>query len=490
MNDKQILIRGANILTMDPALPDLPQGDILIVDGRIKSLAGRIDVDDAEVIDARGMIAVPGFVDAHRHTWQSLLHGIRTDWHFLDYMTYVRGMLSVCHDPEDAYVANKLGALEALDSGITTLVDHSHLQISEEHSDALVAGLKESGIRGIFCYGNYRNPRRQDLEQKNVEAALREITGPLSDWHRTNAERVRRQHFSDPDGLLKFGIATSEFTKFASVQPVLEEIEFSRSLDPQIISMHVGTTAKEPFRLVAELAKAKALGPDMVFVHGNHLTEEELSAIAQAKASIVSTIEPETTSAAWPVVDRFQRMGGTPSIGIDIMLDFSGDMFGQMRLLLNVLKLEQSFRDLSAMIRKVHPKRALEVATCLGAEAIGMQKLIGSLTPGKCADIVLMKKDGLGLTPMNNAYPAVVCYGHPSLVDTVLVNGRVVKRGGALVGVHWPDLKEEVLRAHRRVAERVKTMPEDVIRQAWASRMFLKIEPSPPRTLLHLYEEA
>lgn len=94
---------------------------------------------------------------AHRHTWQTPLHGVRTDWNLLDYMTFIRGMYCVCYEPEDAALANWVGALEALDSGITTLVDHSHLQLSEAHSDALAEGMIRSGIRGIFCCGTYRN---------------------------------------------------------------------------------------------------------------------------------------------------------------------------------------------------------------------------------------------------------------------------------------------------------------------------------------------
>jgi cytosine/adenosine deaminase-related metal-dependent hydrolase len=461
---------------MDVTIPDLSRGDILVRDGRIEAVAEELQIDGADILDARGMIAVPGFVDAHRHTWQTQLHGIRTDWNHLDYMTYVRGMLSACYDPEDAYLGNLVGALEALDSGITTLVDHSHLQISEEHSDGLVRGLKESGIRGIFCYGTYRNPSREEILSQDLSGLLNELAGPLSHWHRANAERVRSKHFSDRCAPLKFGIATSEFSKFQTARPMIQEIEWARSLDPQRITMHVATTANEPLRSVSELARVKLLGPDLLFVHGNHLNDSELTDVVEAGASIVSTIEPEMTYGAWPVVERLQRIGGTASMGIDVLIDFSGDMFGQMRALLNVWRLQISLRNPNSMTRKVHQKKVLEIATIEGAKAVGLDAEIGSLTPGKCADVVLVRKDTLGMVPMNNPYAAIVSYGNSSLVDTVILNGKIVKRAGALVGVNWPSLKSDLLRSHGRIAARAGGLPEQAIRRAWASRFRVEIE--------------
>ena len=124
MNLQRILFRGATILPMDGQSPDLPTGDLLVEGDRIAAVAPRLQVDDAEEIDATGALLCPGFVDTHRHTWQTPLHGVRTDWNLLDYMTYIRGMYCVSYEPEDAELANWVGALEALDSGITTLVDH------------------------------------------------------------------------------------------------------------------------------------------------------------------------------------------------------------------------------------------------------------------------------------------------------------------------------------------------------------------------------
>jgi len=157
VNPQRILFKGATILTIDGKSADLPVGDLLVEGDRIAAIAPALAVDDAELVDAEGTVMCPGFVDTHRHTWQTPLHGVRTDWNLLDYMTFIRGMYCVSYAPEDAELANWVGALEALDSGITTLVDHSHLQLSEAHSDALAAGFLRSGIRGIYCYCTYRN---------------------------------------------------------------------------------------------------------------------------------------------------------------------------------------------------------------------------------------------------------------------------------------------------------------------------------------------
>jgi 5-methylthioadenosine/S-adenosylhomocysteine deaminase len=203
---RKTLIRNASILTMDRAFGDLPYGDILIVDDRIAEIAVAISADDAEIFDATEMIASPGFVDTHRHTWQTQLKGVAIDWSLFDYVCLMRSMYSVCYDPDDAYLGNYVGALEAVNAGITSLVDHSHLQISNEHSNALVAGLKDSGIRGILCYGVYRNPKYTPGDVLTPAAIAGDVAGPLEEFQRINAARIRERFFPSNDGLLQFGI--------------------------------------------------------------------------------------------------------------------------------------------------------------------------------------------------------------------------------------------------------------------------------------------
>ncbi len=156
---KRVLISNATIVSMDPGLGVIERGDLLIEEDRIAQVGLTIDCDDAESIDASGMIVAPGFVDTHRHVWQTQLRGVAANWSLFDYSCLMRNAYGVSYDPEDAYLGNFAGALEALAAGVTTLVDHSHLQISEEHSAGLIRGLREAGVRGVYCHGLYANPR-------------------------------------------------------------------------------------------------------------------------------------------------------------------------------------------------------------------------------------------------------------------------------------------------------------------------------------------
>lgn len=469
MNKQRILFKGATILPMDGKSEDLAVGDLLVEDDLIAAIAPNLHIVDAEVIDASGMVMCPGFVDTHRHTWQMPLHGVRTDWNLLDYMTFIRGMYCVCYEPEDAALANWVGALEALDSGITTLVDHSHLQLSEAHSDGLAEGFIKSGIRGIFCYGTYRNLiYKPGQKNQDLPSLLDDVNGPLNEWHKQNATRIRDKFFTDDSARVRFGIASREFETLPEADSMLQELRWSRTLKPARISVHVGMSAHEPLNVVRELHKAGEIGPDLLFVHGNHLTDDELQMIIDGGASISSAIEIEMTYGAYPVVNRFTAMGGQSSIGIDATIDFGGDMFGQMRALLNVWRLERSLKNPLKMTRKVHQKKVLEVATVRAAQAIGFGDITGSLAVGKKADLLLLRTDSLGLAPMWDPYAAVVNYGHPSLVDTVMVDGRIVKRHGKLVGIDWPTVRAELERSRANIRRRFSLIPEQPIRERWA----------------------
>lgn len=468
MGGRRTLFRGATILTMDAGSPDPFVGDLLVEGDRIAAIGPRLEIDDAEVIDAAGTVMCPGFVDTHRHTWQTPLHGVRTDWNLLDYMTYIRGMYCICYTPEDAELANRVGALEAIDSGITTIVDHSHLQLSEEHSDALAEGLIRSGIRGIFGYGTYRNlTYRPGQDPADLPALLELVNAPLDDWHRRNAARIRATYFADDSARVRFGIATREFETLLEPASMLDEVRWARTLDPARISIHMGMSAREPLKVVRELHEADEIRPDLLFVHGNHLPDDEIRMVIDGGASISSAIEIEMTYGAFPVVHRLDAMGGMPSLGIDATIDFVGDMFGQMRALLNVWRLERSLQNPMRMTRKVHQKQVLEIATIRAARALGMDDVTGSLTVGKKADLLLMRVDALGLAPMWDPYAAVVSYGSPALVDTVMVDGRILKRHGALTGVDWPVVRDELERSREAIRRRFALIPEEPIRRRW-----------------------
>src|SRR5579884_1013950 len=140
---QRILIKGGTVITVDPAVEDLACGDVLVEDSTIVEVGRQIDVADAEVIDASDCLVLPGLIDTHRHTWQALFRNIASDWTLAHYFTGVHGTLSGLYEPQDTYAGNLIGALEALDAGITTLLDWSHNLNTPEHTDAAVDALVE-----------------------------------------------------------------------------------------------------------------------------------------------------------------------------------------------------------------------------------------------------------------------------------------------------------------------------------------------------------
>jgi cytosine/adenosine deaminase-related metal-dependent hydrolase len=157
MATQRTLVRGGRILSMDPAIGQLPQGDVLIEDGLIRAVEPSLGEVDAEVIDATGHIVAPGLIDTHRHTWQTQMRALCTDWTLTDYLFGIRFSVSPAYTPEDVHLGNLLGAVDALESGVTTILDFSHCNNTPEHADAAVAGLLKAGIRAVFGYGFFES---------------------------------------------------------------------------------------------------------------------------------------------------------------------------------------------------------------------------------------------------------------------------------------------------------------------------------------------
>lgn len=471
MSDKRTLIRGACIVSMDPAIGDIPKGDILIVGDRIAEVAPSIQADDAEVIDASGMIASPGFVDTHRHVWQTQLKGVAVDWSLFDYTCLMRTMYSVCYNAEDAYLGNYVGALEAINAGITSMVDHCHLQITPEHSDGLVKGLQDTGIRGIMCYGVYRNPKYQPGDTIEAAKIVAEVAGPLEDFHRSNAACIREQHFPANDGLLQFGVAASEFVVFSEAGPMIDEMVWARTLEPSRISIHMGMGINEDFRIVPALHQHGQLDDDILLVHGSYLSDHDLDLMKNYGGFVSTTPETELQMGmGYPVLERVADVGISPSLGIDIVSNYAGDMFAQMRLMLQTMRFRH-FEQENAGIpiaSRFAARKMLEFATLGGAKAMGMDSITGSLTPGKKADIILTRMDSVNMSPVTDPVAALVFYADVADIDCVWIDGVVRKRNGQLTGLDWDNVRGRLERSRDSILEQYQRIPEHLIRGAWA----------------------
>lgn len=443
---KRTLIRNASVITVDPAIGNLDKGDVLIEGTRIAAVGTGLQAADAEIIDGTGTIVMPGMVDTHRHVWQTTLRNIAADWTLDQYFAGVRGQLGEHFRAGDIYTANLAGACEALNAGITTVLDWSHNMNTPAHTDGAVQGLRDSGGRFVMCYGN-----------SNAEWL------PVSDLPTSrDAYRVKKEHFSRADDLVQMGMALRG-PQYASEKVTIDDWALARDIGA-LISVHVGDGAWGKNRPVAWLAENGLLGEDVVCVHCNSLADDEFRIMADhgAWASMTPDIELQMGH-GWPATRRLLDVGLAPTLGVDIVTSNSGHLFQVMR---TVLLVERAWAHHHAdhageTVQRLPIDTAdvLAFATINGARALGLADRIGSLTPGKDADIAMLRADNLEMAPLNNAVGAVVLAGHPGLVDSVWVAGKAVKRHGKLVNVDVTRLIGDLERSRDHVLAQAGVAP-------------------------------
>lgn len=435
MSSQRKLLTGGWVVSMDPALGDLRQGDLLIEGDRIAAVGPRIEVADAEVVDAREMIVLPGFVDTHRHTWQTCVRHRYADIDPQIYFAEMLGRKGAAYRPEDVYVATLLGAVSALDSGITTMLDWSHVQNSPEHADAAILGLRDAGIRGVFAHG-----------WPLLDGAAWMFDSNLG--HPQDIRRLRTQYFASDDQLLTLAMA-ARGPEMATREVWMGDLRLARELGLRS-SIHMGAYARNgSVRAVAQMHDAGVLGEDLTFVHCCHCAMDEIAMMADAGVSASLGVHCELNAQGIGDVpfDRLLAAGIRPSLSGDTETKCAGDMFTQMRHAFAYYRSwmgggHSRVKDAPATLSM---RDVLEFATLAGARATGLNRKVGSLTPGKQADIVLLRANDLNLTPVSDAVGAVVLAAHPGNVDTVFVAGQAVKRGGAMVNVDLEKLRTRAM---------------------------------------------
>ncbi|MEU6379125.1 amidohydrolase family protein [Streptomyces sp. NPDC046909] len=401
MPDTRVLIRNGHVIDTEPQPFARPNTDLLIEDGRIVAVGSDLPSDGATVIDATDRIVLPGFVDTHRHVWQSALRGAAVD---IDLHAYL-GILAQ-HGPNfrpsDVYAATLAGALECLDSGITTQLDYSHISNSPEHADAAIDALHAAGLRAIYGYGT------------PVHGG-----GSLDD-----VRRIRTERLADDNARVTMAYAPLG-PSFTPIEVIAEEWKAADELDLPL-TFHVSATplAAQP---VFALRDAGLLHDKILYVHGNTLGDDELKLIADSGGTASATPGAEAMLGdSSPVAGRLRRAGVTTGLGVDAVTCAPGDMFSLMRAALLASQIADDPRMTCGDV--------LKMATLDGAAALGLADRIGSLRPGKQADVILLRLDDINcLTAERDPIAAVVTAAHPHNVDTVLVAGQVVKTAGRLV---------------------------------------------------------
>lgn len=429
----RVLIKGGTVLSLDRTVGDFANADVLVEGDRIVRVGPGLTATDAEVIDASGMIVMPGFVDTHRHIWEGVLRNIGTDVPLEgrnSYISFVLHKLAPAFRPEDAYAGNLVSALGAIDAGVTTLLDWSHIQGSPAHTDAVIQALKDSGLRAVFGYGF---PWWGKWEERQPSWFVRAAT----------------EHFSTKDQLLTLALAAPgpEFTDFEISR---DHWKLARETDARITA-HVGVGTYGQDGKVQEMGEARLLGPDTTYIHCTTLNDTEIQMIVDSggTVSLASPVEM-MMGHGMPPIQKFLDRGLRPSLSVDVETNVPSDMFNQMR---SVLALQ---RTLAAAGGKapVAPREVLEYATVEGARANGLEAKVGTLTPGKQADLILLRTDRMNVTPLNDPATAVVTGMDTGNVDTVLIAGRVMKRGGTLLHADWDAVKRMAVESRDHVVHK------------------------------------
>jgi cytosine/adenosine deaminase-related metal-dependent hydrolase len=420
------LIKGATIITMDDAFGDLMSGDLLVEGGRIAAVQPSIDAVDAEIVDGHGRIVIPGLINAHMHTWQTALRGYAANWTLPEYFGKMHAGLATLFRPDDVHIATLVGALNQINCGTTTLVDWCHNNPTPAHTDAAVAGLSESGIRAAFFHGSPKP------DPKPGRPHFSEVPHP-----RHEVQRLLAGPFSHRDGLMTLGLAMLG-PHYSTLDVARHDFALAREFG-LVASMHQGggpARTPEGWRILLDEGY---VGPGVNIVHGNNLTDDELNRFVDLGVSFSVTPENEMLQGhGFPITGRLLRLGSAPSLGVDLESVISGDMFSVARVALTAQRALdnaaiRSERDEIPATATIPVREALRWATVEGARMLGLGHRIGSLTPGKAADLVMLNATDLNLWPMHDPVSTVVMQAGLSNVEAVMIAGLWKKMNGQLL---------------------------------------------------------
>src|SRR5438093_866166 len=410
MSSQRLLIRNGFVVSMDPDVGDVPYGDVLVEDGKIAEIGPGLEASEAEQIDATGMIVMPGFVDTHRHTWQTPVRGVLPCCTLDNYFAVMLGSVGGHYRPEDVHIGNHAGALEALNGGVTTLLDWSHINNTPEHSDAAVQGLKDAGIRALHAHGVPTGGEWWSFSELD---------------HPEDIRRIRDTYFSSDDGLVTLALA-ARAPGNSNFEVAKHDWELARDLGIRI-SVHVGMRLTDVHvNHIKNMHDLGLLGPDTTYIHCTDSTDEELDLIAATggTASIAPYVEMLMGHGS-PPTGRLLARGVRPTLSVDVVSSVPGDMFNQMRTAL-VYERILAFTDTpdEPFAPTLTHRDVFEFATIDGAKACGLDDKVGSISVGKQADLVLIRTDQINVIPLIDPVTTVVTCADTANVDSVFVAGR------------------------------------------------------------------
>ena len=430
-SQRRILLKGGVVLTMDPQIGHFANADVLIEDGKIREVRPGIAVSDAATVDASNRMVIPGFIDTHSHSYQGILRNILSNGRVdPDYNRDIIGKITPAYTPQDAYVGMLATALGMIDMGTTGAVDVSQVNNSPEHSDALIKALQDAGIRAVFGYS-----------AGSAGAGMQ---------HPQDIARIKRTYFSSKDQLLTLALG---------IGPDPKMFQVARDNDVPVVA-HLRNTLpqRDDGARVKALSQAGLLRPGDEFIHLLHMPAEPLKLIKDSGCHVsLSTAIEMTMGHGIPAIQNVLDVGLQPSLSSDHAVTLASDMFSMMRTTGVVQRYgvyERERANAQSAPKLLTCREILEFGTVNGARCANFDGKVGTLTPGKEADFLMLKADSIDAWPLNNAYGAVVNLMGPAHVETVFVAGRVKKWRGNLVGVDLPRVLRSMQEARDGVLRR------------------------------------
>jgi cytosine/adenosine deaminase-related metal-dependent hydrolase len=429
---RRYVIRGGHVMSMDPKVGDFAQADVLVEGRKIVAVRPNLRVHAPE-IDARGRIVMPGFVDTHHHQFETALRSFLADGLLfndgkphgaINYFEFILGRFAPVYRPHDVYINELFGSLSQLDAGVTTVHDISQIHHSPEHSDAAIKGMADSGRRCVFGY----------FESAGAVAG---------NQYPADARRLRKQYFSSDNQLITMIMGGEIYLPGFDAAWAI-----GRELGLPIAAHIVGSFGMGP--TFDGLAAANRFGADNLFIHMTGMSDMSWQKVKDAGAGVSLAVPIEMNMRhGMPPILKTLAMGIEPSLSVDVECTLTADMFTQMR---TTMALQRAFVNQMALETNNPPdlpellttRDVLRFATVQGAKDLKLDRRIGTLTPGKEADIILLDATAINVAPLNVVPGAVVSLMERSNVETVIVAGKVRKWKGRLLDVNLGRLRRDL----------------------------------------------
>jgi cytosine/adenosine deaminase-related metal-dependent hydrolase len=437
-----VVIRNAHVMTMEPGQPDIPNGDIHIENGAIVDVGTGLAAPGAQVIDGRGFIVLPGLIDTHWHMWTTLLRNMSGDDRAHGYFPMTTALGKV-FTPRDMYYGTLLSSAEALHSGITTVHNWCHNVMTHEHAVEDLRAMQETGIRGRFAYGPARStPLTQPI-------SIADLTRMHGEWSGLSNE-----------GLLTLGLAwrgvqialpnADGKMEIRPLSPDMYRVEYEAARKLGLpVSVHLNSTKFDKDHIIA-LHKLGYVFNGLQVIHAINTSPEEMDILAAAGASVsISPASEMRIGFGLPKIAEFLDRKVNLALSVDTTpLTGNADMFGIMKLAQNL----ENGRSESEF--KLPARKVIELATIEAARVLGLADRTGSLKKGKRADVIMVSTRDVNIGPFTEPAYMLVDSAQAANVDTVLVDGRILKRGGKLTAIDTGKLMTEASAATQAIIQR------------------------------------